>query len=73
MGISVLAGTKVAPKDAMDLGLMILALCERLPSADPANPIAALISFTGPAQVEEDSDRGRTYSTLELAEVGQPF
>lgn len=74
VGISILAGTKASPKDAVDLGNMVLALSERLPfGAHPGNPISAVLSSTGPVQIEEDSDRGRTYVTLDLAEVGQPF
>jgi hypothetical protein len=73
VGLSMLAGTKAAPKDAMDLGLMVLALSERLPSGEASNPVAAVLSSTGPVQVEEDADRGRTYVTLDLAEVGLPF
>lgn len=73
VGLSVLAGTKVAPKDAVDLANMVLALSEGLPSADPLNPVAAVLGTTGPVQIVEDLDRARLYSTLDLSIAGQPF
>jgi hypothetical protein len=73
VGLSVLAGTKLAPKDALDLANMVLALSERLPSADPLNPVAAVLGTTGPVQIADDLDRARVYSTLDLAIAGQPF
>lgn len=73
VGLSVLAGTKESPADAVDLANMVLALSERLPSADPLNPVAAVLGTTGPVQIEDELDRARLYSTLDVSIAGQPF
>lgn len=70
IGLSVLAGTKAAPKDAADLARMVRALLETLPSGDPKNPVAALVNATGPVQVEESQDRARLYVTADLVVAG---
>lgn len=73
LGLSILAGTKLTPKDAIDAALMVVALSERLPSLDPGNPVTALLNVNGPLEVTEDQDRARRYVTLDLAIAGLPF
>ena len=73
VGISVLAGTREDPKTAKDLAELLLALAERIPSGDPANPVAAVLGSTAPTLVPEGQQRARAYCTLRLAVVGQPF
>ncbi len=73
VGLSVLAGTKLLPKDAVDLAKMVRALCEMLPAVEPGNPVAALVNATGPVAVDEAQDRSRQYITLDLAVAGLPL
>lgn len=73
VGLSILAGTREDPKRAKDLAELVLALAPRIPSGDPANPVAAVLGSTAPTLVPEAQERARAYCTLRLAVVGQPF
>jgi hypothetical protein len=73
VGLSVLAGTKQNPKDALDLALIVHALRSQIPSAAPDNPVAAVTSSNGPIAVAEAQDRARRYITLQLSVVGKPL
>lgn len=73
VGVSVLAGTTLLPKDATDLARLCLALAPRIPSADPENPVAAVLGSTTPVLVFEAAERARAYFTLRLSVVGRPF
>ena len=61
VGFTVLAGTKENPQDAKDLARIVHALASQIPSGDPANPIAALLSRTTPVLVAEAQPRARVY------------
>lgn len=73
VGLSILAGTKLMPKDAIDAALMVLALAEKLPAVELGNPVAALLASAGPFVADEDQQRARRYVTLELSTVGTAF
>lgn len=73
VGISVLAGTRESPKDAMDLARLLRALAQQIPSPDLANPVAAVLRSSAPVLVPEQQERARAYSTLTLSVVGRPF
>jgi hypothetical protein len=70
VGVSVIGGTKRTPFDTKSAARMMLALAEDLPSADPTNPVTALLNTTGPFGVTEGQDRARQYLTLTLAVAG---
>lgn len=69
VGLSVLAGSRMNPKDANDLARIVHALRSQIPSADPANPVAAVVDSNGPYPMEEAQDRARRYITLTLSVV----
>jgi hypothetical protein len=69
ISISVLAGSVESPKTANDLARIVHALRTQIPSADPANPVAAVIDSNGPYAVPEDQDRARRLITMTLAVV----
>jgi hypothetical protein len=69
VGMSVLAGSKTAPKDANDLIRIVAALANQVPSPnqtgnEPRNPVAALVDINGPLKVAENQDRSRRYITV---------
>lgn len=72
VGLSVLAGTKLAPKPANDLIRVVLALTVLLPAPDvpgqsPRNPISAVLERNGPFPVDEAQDRARRFATVVFA------
>lgn len=67
MGFTVLAGTRENPHAAKTLARIVYALLPQVPSGDPANPVAAVTSRTGPFLVPEAQARARVYSTATLA------
>lgn len=73
IGVSVLAGSKAHPADAKQLAAIVYALRSQIPSADPANPVAAVIDSTFPVMVPEAHERARVYFTLTLAVAGRPL
>jgi hypothetical protein len=73
IGISVLAGTKESPEDAVDLALIVNAIISDVARAEAGNPVASVDEQTGPFSVEEDLPLARRYSTATLTVVGLPF
>ena len=73
VGLSILAGTKENPKDAIDLALMVHALRSQIPGLEPGNPVAAVISSQGPFAVADLQPMARQYITLVLAVTGTPL
>jgi hypothetical protein len=71
IGLTVFAGSKQNPKDAKDLARIVLALAAGVPSADPENPVAALLDSNGPYMVPEAQPRARVYSNVSLAVAGR--
>lgn len=71
IGLTVLAGTRENPKDAKDLARIVHALASQIPSGDPANPIAALLSRTTPVLVPENQPRARAYIAATFAIAGR--
>lgn len=71
VGVSVLAGSKEDGRDASNLARLVRALIEDCPSADPANPIAAVLQSNGPYPVDEDQPRSRYYLTFVMSRVGR--
>lgn len=69
VGLTVLAGTRLSPGDAKQLARIVRALVRQIPSGDPANPVAAVTTQTGPFLIPEASIRARVYQTCELAVV----
>lgn len=70
VGISALCERK---EDAVALALLVQAGADGIPSADPANPVAAVLEKNGPYYVPEDQPRSRQYQTVLFGVVGQPF
>jgi hypothetical protein len=75
VSLSVLAGTKAAPKPAMDLGRLVAAIAATLPGLEPGNPIAHVPEdgVNGPYWVPEDATYARTLTTVTLIVVGTPL
>lgn len=73
VGVSVLAGTKEWPEDALDLARLMHALAPSIPSPDPSNPVAAVLERISPVLVSESQERARAYFTMRVSVVGQPF
>lgn len=75
VSLSVLAGTKAAPKPAMDLGRLVAAIAPTLPGLEPGNPIAHVPEdgANGPYWVPEDATYARTLTTVTFIVVGTPL
>lgn len=73
VGVSVLAGTKDSPEEALGLARLVHALAPRIPSPEPLNPVAAVVARTSPVLVAESQERARAYFTMRLSVVGQPL
>lgn len=75
VSLSVLAGTKAAPKPAMDLARLVTALASTFPGLEPGNPIAYVSEdgVNGPFWVPEDATYARTLTTVTFIVVGQPL
>lgn len=75
VSLSVLAGTKAAPKPAMDLARLVNALVATFADLTPGNPIAYVPEdgVTGPFWVPEDATYARTLSTVTFVVVGEPL
>jgi hypothetical protein len=73
IGVSVLAGTKESPEDAVDLALIVNALISGVARPEAGNPVARVDDMTGPFAVAEDLPLARRYSTATLVVVGSPF
>jgi hypothetical protein len=71
IGFTVLAGSKQNPKDAKDLARIVHALMPLIPSGDPANPIAALLSRVTPTLVPESQPHARAYIPATFAIAGR--
>ncbi|MFC5930930.1 hypothetical protein [Cryobacterium melibiosiphilum] len=70
VGLSILAGTKENPQEAIQLALMVHALRSQIPGLEPGNPVAAVLSSNGPFAVVETQPVARQYITLVLGVVG---
>lgn len=78
VGLTALAGSKLAPKDANDLIRVALALVVLIPAPDvpgqtPRNPVSAVLERNGPFAVIEEQDRARRFATVVLAVTPQPI
>jgi hypothetical protein len=77
VGLTVLAGSKLAPKDANDLIRIVLALVVLIPAPDagetPRNPVSAVLERNGPFPVVEEQDRARRFATVVFAVTPQPI
>lgn len=78
VGFTVLAGSKLAPKDANDLIRIVLALVVLIPAPDapgqsPRNPVSAVLERNGPFPVVEEQDRARRFATVVFAVTPQPI
>lgn len=73
IGFTVLAGTKLNPKDAKDLARIVLALADQIPFEDPANPFTGVRDSNGPYMVAEDSPYARVYSAVTFGVAGRPL
>lgn len=66
VGVSVLAGTKDDPQDAVDLARIVFALRSQIPAVEPGNPVAAVLGANGPYEVAEPQPHARRYMTFTL-------
>lgn len=77
VGMTVLAGSKLAPKDANDLIRVVLALVVLIPAPNvgetPRNPVSAVLERNGPFPVVEEQDRARRFATVVFAVTPQPI
>lgn len=77
VGFTVLAGSKLAPRDANDLIRIVLALVVLIPAPDggesPRNPVAAVLERNGPFPVVEEQDRARRFATVTFAVTPEPL
>lgn len=78
VGMTVLAGKKLAPKDANDLIRIVLALVPLIPQPDvagqsPRNPVSAVLERNGPFPVVEEQDRARRFATVVFAVTPEPI
>ncbi len=78
VGFTVLAGSKLAPKDANDLIRIVLALVVQIPAPDvpgqsPRNPVSAVLERNGPFSVVEEQDRARRFATVTFAVTPEPL
>lgn len=77
VGLTVLAGSKLAPKDANDLIRIVLGLVVMIPSPNagetPRNPVSALLERNGPFPVVEEQDRARRFATVVFAVTPEPI
>lgn len=70
LGATIYAGTKAAPKDANDLARIVRALIGDCARVEPGNPVAAVISTSGPIPVADEGPKAVRYIPTELAVVG---
>ncbi len=73
IGFTVLAGTKLDPKDAKDLAAIVLALADLIPFEDPSNPFTGVNDSNGPRMVQEQSTFARVYSRVTFGVAGRPL
>lgn len=71
LGFSILAGTREYPKPAKDLALIVHALLPQIPSGDPDNPFAALLTRTSPVLVAEEQPFARAYVAATFSIAGR--
>jgi hypothetical protein len=69
LGVKVLAGSKRNPTVAENAARAIYAVRTLIPSADPANPIAAILGGTPPVPITEEQDRASRYATVTVSDV----
>lgn len=73
VGISVLAGTKENPWEAVQLALIVHALRTQIPAVAPGNPVAAVLESNGPYAVPENQPYARRYMTVTFSVTGSPL
>ena len=71
--VSVLAGSKEAPKECVDLARLVHALVRDCARFEPGNPVVRVVASRGPMSVPEDHPRARRLSTFDIAVVGSPL
>lgn len=69
LGISVLAGTKLAPGPAKRLARIVKAIVKDTARAEPGNPVVDVTSVLGPFLVDEPGRAARQYLTATLTVV----
>lgn len=73
VGISVLAGTRDDPQDAVTLARIVHALRSQIPAVEPGNPVAAVLGANGPYPVPEPQERACRYLTITFVVVASPL
>lgn len=73
IGIVCLAGSQDNPGPAIRLSKLVKAIVKASPRVEPGNPVAAVIDFSGPFSVAEDSQYEQRYMTCSLAVVSTPL
>lgn len=71
VGFTILAGSRENPQAAKDLARIVHALLPQIPSPDPDNPFAALLTATTPVLVPESQPRARAYIPATFAIAGR--
>lgn len=70
LAATIYAGTKASPKEANDLARIVRALIGDCARVEPGNPVAAVISISGPIPVPDAGPKAVRYIPSELAVVG---
>lgn len=73
VGITVLGSDALGKAAVTDLALNVCALMDQSARVEPGNPIAAVLSSTGPFKVPDESGQQRRYMTFGLSVVGKAF
>jgi hypothetical protein len=70
IGVSVLAGSRENPIDAMDLARIVKAITKTAARVEAGNPVADIRDVTGPYLVPEAALRARAYLNFTAVTVG---
>ena len=70
VGVSVFAGERTLPQDAIDLARTVRALLSDVAAVEPGNPVAAVRESNGPYRVVEAQQRTRLYMTFVMVVAG---
>lgn len=70
IGVTVFAGTKALPQDAIDLARLARALLNDCAAVEPGNPVAQVRESNGPYRIIEEQQRARLYMTFVMVVAG---
>lgn len=71
--LSVLAGSKEDPSDALSLAAMLVALRTRIPGIEDGNPVTSVGATNGPYLIAEEQPHARVYVSIIFGVAGVPL